>query len=150
MKIDDTDRKIISLLQDDARQSNAAIARRAGVSEATIRRRVKLMVDDGTLAVRAVPNPAKLGLDLSAIIGFGIEPDKLDTAATAIADRDEISFLYVSAGRYDLIAWVRVKSLAELQAFLTGVLAKTPGVRKTETMVILDVKRQGFTWFGRL
>jgi len=38
MKIDETDRKIISLLQDDARQSNAAIARIIGVSEATIRR----------------------------------------------------------------------------------------------------------------
>ena len=67
-----------------------------------------------------------------------------------VAGRDEASFLSVSTGRFDLIAWVRVKSLDELQAFLTGALAMTPGVRKTETIVILDVKRQGFTWFGRL
>jgi Lrp/AsnC family transcriptional regulator for asnA, asnC and gidA len=145
MKIDETDRKVIGLLQEDARQSNAAIARLVGVSEATIRRRIKLMVEDGIVTIRAVPNPAKFGLDTSAMIGIGVEPDKLDSAATSLAAHDEVGFLGVSTGRYDLIMWVIVKSLDELRGFLEATLAKTPGVRKTETLVLLDVKKRGLS-----
>ena len=145
MKIDDTDRKVIGLLQEHARQSNAAIARLVGVSEATIRRRIKLMVEDGTVSIRAVPNPAKFGLDTSAMIGVDVEPDKLDSAANALAECDEVGFLGVSTGRYDLLLWVLVKSLEELRVFLEKTLAKTPGVRKTETLVLLDVKKRGLS-----
>ena len=142
MKIDDTDRTIISLLQQDARQSNAAIARTIGVSEATIRRRIKLMVENGTLAVRAVPNPAKFGLNTTAFIGIDVQPDMLDRVADALNQRHEVGFLGVSTGRYDLITWILVRNLEDLREFLEGFLAKVPGVRKTETLVLLDVKKR--------
>jgi len=142
MKIDDTDRRIIFLLQEDARQSNAAIARLIGVSEATIRRRIKIMVDDGALAVRAVPNPTKFGLNTSAMIGIDAQPDMLDKLGDALSQREEVGFLGVSTGRYDLVAWCQVKNLEELRDFLEGYLAKLPGIRKTETFVMLDVKKR--------
>lgn len=142
MKIDETDRKIIALLQEDARQSNAAIARMIGVSEATIRRRIKIMVEDGTLAVRAVPNPAKFGLNTSAMIGVDVQPDMLDKVATALSQRDEVGFLGISTGRYDLVAWCLVTNLDELRTFLEDFLTKLPGIRKTETLVLLDVKKR--------
>ncbi len=142
MRIDETDRKIIGLLQDDARQSNAAIARHIGVSEATIRRRIKMLVDDGILAIQAVPNPSKFGLNTSAMIGIDVQPDQLDAVANAICARDEVGFLGVSTGRYDLIVWTLVRSLDELREFLESFLAKVPGIRKTETLVLLDVKKR--------
>lgn len=142
MKIDETDRHIIGLLQDDARQSNAAIARIIGVSEATIRRRIKLMVEDGALAIRAVPNLAKFGLNTTAMIGIDVEPDKLDAIGNALSTREEIGFLGVSTGRYDLIAWVQMRNLDDLRLFLESVLAKIPGVRKMETLILLDVKKR--------
>ena len=140
MKIDQTDRAIISLLQDDARQSNAAIARVIGVSEATIRRRIKIMVEDGVVAIQAVLNPTKFGLSTSAMIGIDVQPDHLDTVAEALNDRKEVGFLGVCTGRYDLLVWALVESLDQLREFLEGFLAKVPGVRKTETLVLLDVK----------
>lgn len=142
MKIDETDRKIIGLLQEDARQSNAAIARIIGVSEATIRRRIKIMVEDGTLSVKAVPNPAKFGLNTTAFIGIDVQPDMLDVVAEALNKRDEVGFLGVSTGRYDLITWILVRNLEELREFLESFLAKVPGIRKTETLVLLDVKKR--------
>lgn len=142
MKIDQTDRAIISLLQDDARQSNAAIARVIGVSEATIRRRIKLMVDDGIVAIQAVPNPTKFGLNTTAMIGIDVQPNQLDAVAEALNARDEVGFLGVSTGRYDLLVWTLVESLGQLREFLEGFLAKVPGVRKTETMLLLDVKKR--------
>ena len=142
MKIDQTDRAIISLLQDDARQSNAAIARVIGVSEATIRRRIKIMVEDGVVAIQAVLNPTKFGLSTSAMIGIDVQPDHLDTGAEALNDRKEVGFLGVCTGRYDLLVWALVESLDQLREFLEGFLAKVPGVRKTETLVLLDVKKR--------
>lgn len=141
MKIDETDRKIILMLQDDARQSNAAIARAIGVSEATIRRRIKLMVKEGYLTIQAVPNASKFGLNTSAMIGIDVQPDQLDAVAEALNKRDEVGFLGVSTGRYDLLVWTLVKSLDDLRTFLEGFLAKVPGIRKTETLVLLDVKK---------
>lgn len=140
-KIDETDRRIISILQDDARQSNAAIARTIDVSEATVRRRIKIMVDSGTLTIRAVPNPVKFGLNTTAMIGIDVEPDKLESVANALKVRDEVGFLGVSTGRYDLVSWVQVRDLDELRLFLE-VVSKIPGVRKTETLVLLDVKKR--------
>lgn len=142
MKIDQTDRAIISLLQDDARQSNAAIARVIGVSEATIRRRIKIMVEDGVVAIQAVLNPTKFGLSTSAMIGIDVQPDHLDTVAEALNVRKEVGFLGVCTGRYDLLVWALVESLDQLREFLEGFLAKVPGVRKTETLVLLDVKKR--------
>ena len=55
-------------MQEHARQSNCAIPCMIGVSEATIRRWIRFMVVDGTLAMRAVHNPAKFGLNTSAVI----------------------------------------------------------------------------------
>ncbi len=142
MKIDQTDRAIISLLQDDARQSNAAIARVIGVSEATIRRRIRIMVDDGVVAIQAVLNPAKFGLSTSAMIGIDVQPDHLDKVAEALNVRKEVGFLGICTGRYDILVWTLVESLDQLREFLEGFLAKVPGVRKTETLVLLDVKKR--------
>lgn len=142
MRIDDTDRRIIELLQEDARQSNASIARVIGVSEATIRRRIKLMVDDGSLNIRAVPNPSSFGLNTSAIIGIDVQPDALEAVASGLTMSEEVIFVGVSTGRYDLIINVLVGTLEELRGFLEEVLTKLHGVRKTETLVLLDVKKQ--------
>ncbi len=142
MRIDDTDRRIIELLQEDARQSNASIARVIGVSEATIRRRIKLMIDDGSLNIRAVPNPSSFGLNTSAVIGIDVQPDALEAVASGLAMSEEVIFVGVSTGRYDLIINVLVGTLEELRAFLEEVLTKLHGVRKTETLVLLDVKKR--------
>jgi len=142
LRIDDTDRRIIELLQEDARQSNASIARVIGVSEATIRRRIKLMIDDGSLNIRAVPNPSSFGLNTSAVIGIDVQPDALEAVASGLAMSEEVIFVGVSTGRYDLIINVLVGTLEELRAFLEEVLTKLHGVRKTETLVLLDVKKR--------
>ncbi len=147
MRIDETDRKIIQLLQHDARQSNAALARTIGVSEATVRRRIKLLVEDGTVTMRAEPNPVKFGLNTTAMIGIDVAPEKLEQVAQSIERREEVSFLAISTGRYDLVAWILVSTLDELKTFLETFLVKVPGIRKTETMVVLDIRKR---FIGRI
>ena len=64
--MDELDRKIIALLQLDGRASNAKIAREVGVSEGTVRRRLRKLLDDDVVRVVAVPNLEKLGFSTTA------------------------------------------------------------------------------------
>ena len=145
MKIDERDRQILALLQKDARRSNAALARDLGVSEATVRRRINSMIDDSIVSVKAVPNSKKLGLTTSALIGIDVQPGMGDAVTSALKSRDEVLFLGTCAGRYDLMARVLLTDLGELRKFLEEFVTKVEGVQKTETLIMLDMKKE---WLG--
>ena len=68
--MDELDRKIIALLQLDGRASNAKIAREVGVSEGTVRRRLRRLIKEDVVKVVAVPNLEKLGYATTALIGL--------------------------------------------------------------------------------
>ena len=76
--MDELDSQIIKILQQDGRASNAGIARDVGVSEGTVRRRLKRLVQEEFIQVVALPDPAKLGLESQALVGVQVEPDKID------------------------------------------------------------------------
>ena len=145
MKIDERDRQILALLQEDARRSNASLARDLGVSEATVRRRINSLIDESVVSVKAVPNSRKLGLSTSALIGIDVEPGKGEMVTNALKSREEVVFLGTTAGRYDLVARVLVTDLGELRKFLEEFVTKIGGVQKTETLILLDMKKE---WLG--
>ena len=72
--MDELDRRIISLLQMDGRASNAKIAREVGVSEGTVRRRLRRLIQEDVVKVVAVPNLEKLGYATTALIGLQTGP----------------------------------------------------------------------------
>ena len=74
--MDERDRQIIALLQEDGRATNATIARKVGVSEGTVRRRLNRLFENEYIRVVALPDSSKLGLDSEALIGVQVEPDK--------------------------------------------------------------------------
>ncbi|MED5283452.1 MAG: AsnC family transcriptional regulator, partial [Chloroflexota bacterium] len=73
--MDQIDRKIVSMLGHDGRLSNAQMARELEVSEGTIRRRVKNLLDSKTISIVAASDPKKLGFFSEALIGVQCEPD---------------------------------------------------------------------------
>lgn len=143
--IDERDRQIVAFLQEDARRSNASLARDLGVSEATVRRRINSLLDKQIISVRAVPNARKFGLETSALIGIDLEPGMGDLVTEQLQARQEVVFLGTCAGRYDLLARVLVQDLPALSSFLEDYLTKMKGVSKTETLIFLDTKKE---WHG--
>ena len=83
--MDELDGKIIALLQQNGRASNARIARQVGVSEGTVRRRLKRLLQDGIARIIAVPSAEKLGFQTSALIGLQVDPDKIEVVADRLA-----------------------------------------------------------------
>ena len=79
--MDKLDYKIVSMLKQDGRLSNANVARVLKVSEGTVRRRLKRMTNENIIRIFAVPNPESIGLHSEALIGIQVDPDKMEIIA---------------------------------------------------------------------
>ena len=142
--MDDLDRRIIELLQVNGRASNARVAREVGVSEGTVRRRLRRLVQDEIVRVVAVPDPEKMGYNTVALIGVQADPDKQDDVATRLAELPETQYVALTTGSFDIFVWVALASSEELGNFLRHKVGPTPGVRRTETFVNLAIRKKGY------
>ena len=142
--MDGLDRKIIALLERNGRASNAKIARDVGVSEGTVRRRLKRLVTDRIINVIALPDPRKLGYESEALIGIQVDPDKIDQVANKVAELDHTRWVAVTTGTYDVFAWATLPNAEELGKFLREKVGTIVGVRRTETFVTLAVKKREY------
>ena len=140
--MDDLDIKIIGILQRDGRASNAHIARNVAVSEGTIRRRLKRLLQDEVISIVGVPDPEVLGYATEALIGVQVDPDKIDSVAETLKTLHEATWVAITTGAYDVFMWVIIHSADELGIFLRTKVGPTPGVRRTETFVSLTLKKR--------
>ena len=142
--MDELDRKIIALLQMDGRASNAKIAREVGVSEGTVRRRLRRLIQDDVVNVVAVPNLEKLGYATTALIGLQTGPGKSDLVAESIAGLQEAHYVAVTTGAYDVFVWAGLESAEGLGDFLRTKIGIIDGVQRTETFVNLSIKKRTY------
>jgi len=103
--MDELDSKIIEMLQEDGRASNAAIARDADVSEGTVRRRLKRLIDEEYIRVVAMLDSKKMGFTAEALIGIQVDPNRIDQIAADIAQLNDFRWATVTSGSYDIFAW---------------------------------------------
>lgn len=142
LRLDAVDRQIISRLQLDGRRPFADIARELGVSEGTVRQRYQRLVTAGIFQVVGVADPFKVGFQSMAMIGINVAIDGhrgVDSVAEELAGFQEVSYVVMSTGDFDLIAEVILESPGELAQFLTNRLHRVDGVSRTETFVLLRV-----------
>ena len=139
--VDDLDNQIVEILKKDGRASNAHIARALGVSEATVRRRLRMLIEGGVIHVNVSLDPVKMGLTTEAIIGLEVDPDKMDPVCASLADFDEIGYVTLTTGAMDVFAWGRFSSTESLGLFLRSKVGKIPGVRRTETYMCISVRK---------
>jgi Lrp/AsnC family transcriptional regulator, regulator for asnA, asnC and gidA len=145
--LDDTAKQIIEQLQQDGRRSYAAIGKAVGLSEAAVRQRVQRLTDTGVMQIVAVTDPLTLGFRRQAMIGIRCEGD-LERVAGHLAVLDEIDYVVVTAGSFDLLAEVVCEDDDHLLEILTRVRA-VPAVTATETFVYLKLRKQTYSWGTR-
>ena len=142
--MDELDRRIIGLLQLDGRASNAKIAREVGVSEGTVRRRLRRLIQDDVVKVIAVPNLEKLGYATTALIGLQTGPGMSDAVAEEIATLEEAHYVAITTGAYDVFIWAGLESAESLGTFLRTKVGTIEGVQRTETFVNLAIKKRTY------
>jgi len=138
---DRLDERLVHLLEKDAAQSSEALAKQLSVSAATVRRRVRRLIQSGALRIVAVVDPNKVGFPLAAVIAFDVDHDKLDSVTQLLASRPEVRWVSTTTGRFDILVLVRFRSTNELSDFIQRELVDIEGVRGSETFICLDVKK---------
>ncbi len=142
--MDELDRRLIELLQLDGRASNAKIARELGVSEGTVRRRLSRLIQDDAIRIAAVPNLEKLGYGTTALIGVQARPGKSDAVAEALATQEEVQYVAVTTGSYDVFIWLAAESTERLGNLLHTRIGVIEGVQNTHTFVNLSIKKRSY------
>ena len=144
-QLDDVSKAIIEQLQQDGRRSYAAIGKVVGLSEAAVRQRVQRLIDSGVMQVVAVTDPLELGFARQAMVGVRVT-GPLESVADAIAQLDEVDYVVVTAGSYDILAEVVCESDEHLLELISGRIRAIEGVVATETFMYLRLRKQTYSW----
>jgi Lrp/AsnC family transcriptional regulator for asnA, asnC and gidA len=144
--MDELDRLILQILQEDGRTPFTQIARKAGVSETTIRTRYQNLVEEGIVRTVGIVDPYALGFQAPALIGLSVEPGTVDQVARAIAELPEVSYLVMTLGSFDLVIEVFCRDLPHLTSLITQQIHLIPGVRSTETLMIARSYKLTYRW----
>lgn len=144
---DKTDIKIVNILLDDGRAPASEIARRIGdISERAVRYRIDRMVDAGIIQISAVAKPQAFGLTTIADIWLEVESDRILEVAKKMAAFDNVSYVACGIGESDVSIQVVAKDTAEIYRFITDVVRKVPGVRKTTTSIVPLIIKDVYQW----
>jgi Lrp/AsnC family transcriptional regulator, regulator for asnA, asnC and gidA len=140
--LDETDLNIIEALRKDGRVAFAQIAEQLGVSPGMIRQRYTRLVDQGFLKVVAITNPIQMGYKTMAMIGIRADGSKLLDVAEKISKLEEVIYLVVSSGRFDIFAEVVCRDHEDLLRFITEKLSTIDGVRESESFLHLKIVKE--------
>jgi Lrp/AsnC family transcriptional regulator, regulator for asnA, asnC and gidA len=147
--LDDLDKAIIKCLQLDGRRPFAQIGRELEVPEATVRQRAERLISRGVVQVVGVTDPLAMGFQQPALIGLKVDPGRLTAIADEIGALEEVTYLVVTAGRYDLVCEVVCEDNDHLLRVLTEQFARIKGIRSTETLVELRFIKESYQWGAR-
>ena len=145
--IDAVSKAIIEQLQEDGRRPYAAIGKAVGLSEAAVRQRVQKLLDQGVMQIVAVTDPLTVGFRRQAMVGINVEGD-IDPVAESLAALDEVEYVVITAGSFDLLAEVVCEDDDQLLEIISRVRT-IPSVTTTETFVYLKLRKQTYTWGTR-
>lgn len=147
-KIDEIDLKIIKILSEDGRTPFSQIAQRLDVSTGMIRQRYHRLVRDGVLQVVAITNPLLMGFNTMAHVGVKADVSRLEEIADEIAAFEEVVYLVLVTGSYDLYVELVCRDKAHLLSFLTEKLHAVEGVKEAETFIYLRIAKETYNWAG--
>lgn len=144
--LDDLDKKILAYLQQEGRMTFVTLAAYLGVSEGTIRKRVKRLEENGVMKTMGVTDPLKMGLDTVAFIWFKIDRHHMDSVIEALKGLEAVRYLVVTTGGHDLVAMVVLPNRTTLVNLLNEQMASIEGIISTETSIVLQIHKQIYDW----
>jgi len=138
-ELDDTDLRILDMLQDDCRIALARIGEHVGLSAPSVLERIKKLEAAGVVTgYHAALDARRLGLDVTAFIGvITSHPDKIGSLERKLAELDGILECHHVTGEYTLLLKVKTRNTSSLEQLISQIRS-LDGVARTETMVVLS------------
>lgn len=144
--LDETDLRIIRLLQTDGRMTNMDVSRSLGMSEATVRKRVDRLISEKAIRVVALPDLTAVGYPLVAIISLQVDLAQVEQIGRTLAALPEVRWLACGTGACDVVFEAAFPNDEQLWSFLTGPLAAAPGIRSVATTHVQRLVKQAPDW----
>jgi DNA-binding Lrp family transcriptional regulator len=134
-QLDDLDRQLIDILSHDARISNRKIATNLGVTEGTVRGRIKRLQQDRLIAFTAITSFGIENATKLAFIGVQTDVGRVQVIARAIADLSPVSGVLITMGRFNILAICLFNDLEKLHEIASDQILALPGVHHVETSI---------------
>ncbi|SFN58104.1 Lrp/AsnC family transcriptional regulator, leucine-responsive regulatory protein [Cohaesibacter marisflavi] len=142
--MDETDRRLLALLQKDGRRASADLAKVIGLSVSATNDRVRKLIDSGAVrSIEAIVEPSTVGFGVTAFIyvdlDYGCSEEEFVSEVTAI---DKVLEVHHVTGTHSYLLKVRERTNQELNAFMATQLKRLPGVKRTETLISLETLKE--------
>jgi Lrp/AsnC family transcriptional regulator for asnA, asnC and gidA len=146
-EIDKVDLRIVNLLLEDGRMSASEIARRLGdISERAIRYRIERMIEDDVIQISAIVRPEAFGLAVKADVLMEVESDRIREVAQKMAEYENVTYVACSIGETDVSIQLVAEDTDEIYRFVTEIVRKVPGVRRTTTSIVPVILKDVYQW----
>jgi len=142
--LDAIDRKLLALIQDDAKLSQAELAKAVGLTAPSVNERVRKLERSGVIrGYVALLDERKLGHDITAFVEIFIEHPKFESGfIQSVGELDEVLECHHITGEFSLLLKVRVKDMAAFRRLLIEKLNSVRGVRQTRTLMVLATAKE--------
>jgi Lrp/AsnC family transcriptional regulator, regulator for asnA, asnC and gidA len=142
--IDSMDHQLIRLLQKDGRLSHIELAKKIGISETTVRTRLKRLIDEEFIQVVAVANPLKLGFEVTGDLYIHAEMKKISQVISELKKFKELWYIVMTTGETNINAEFVVKDFEALNDLIFNRLGRIDGVIRTEVSVIMKYEKRAY------
>ncbi len=137
--MDDKDRKIIEILQENSRTPYTEIAKQLGLTEATIRKRISELEKKGVIKKYTIEvDPSKLGYKTVTILGLDVEPRYLLDAAKKLSEIENVKWVATSTGDHMIMAEIWTEDGEQLFELMAKKISKIKGVRDLCPAIIME------------
>jgi Lrp/AsnC family transcriptional regulator for asnA, asnC and gidA len=139
--------RIIEMLQEDGRTPYSSIATALGVSEGTVRNRVRQLIDDNVITIQAEALPGAFGYKFNAMTMMKVAPSTdIRDVAERFAKIPEVYYLVMLLGRFDLGAATYHRSEEDFRQFLETHCYGHKDVATIETNLVLKIHKMKLRW----
>lgn len=147
--MDDFDRKLLTLLQENNRQTAEQLSEQVGLSPAACQKRIKRLRDNGVIARDiSVLDPAAVGRRLTLIVEITLErerPEMLDEFKRKMMNTPEVMQCYYVTGNADFIIIVTARDMKDYEDFTRRFFFQNSNVRRFHTNVVMDNVKLGLS-----
>jgi Lrp/AsnC family transcriptional regulator for asnA, asnC and gidA len=135
--IDEVDAEIIAALDEDVRATYTSLAKRVGVDQVTVRRRLDKLLESGLIRLGVLVDYSRIGPSLHVLFALNVLAGSLDSVLEEVGRLPQVSWVTSVTGRFDSLALGRFSSYDELGAFIHEDLNPIKGILRSETFVFL-------------
>jgi Lrp/AsnC family transcriptional regulator for asnA, asnC and gidA len=126
----------------DGRSSNVRLAQKLGISAVTVAKKINTMIEKGVIAIKAMPNPARMGYQAQAFIGLYVDLEKVESVCEQLTKNPHVNSIVTSFGRFNVVLIVFFHEWGMLQDFIKEELPRIEAINHIETYLIAEDRQR--------